>query len=443
MLGLFYLAACTVPSPSDSFSIADQPENTVELTPTVTATLPLPADEDTVPTATSFPTATGTMPPSPTLLPTGTPIIHVVQAADTLSSIAAKFGVSAEGIQRANELDDPNLILPGQELLIPVEDSPPQPEIPTETETAAEQRLSTPVAEITATPTLLPGVTDQPAGNDVPTATAVTGRALLHNGVLCPEETPPVPAGARPIGNSAVCHLPIVSYQLGNGEIPLILVGGMHGGYEWNTITLAYAVLDHLQANPDLIPPSLTIYLVPNANPDGLYMVAKKAGRVDETDILFDTTAGRFNGLKVDLNRNWDCQWSETAVWRNNPISGGSAPFSEPENQALRDFILNIRPTAVLFWHSSARGVYAAGCGEVDPASRALAQVYGDAAGYPVYDSFQHYDITGDASDWLAGQNISSFTVELSTHEQTDWTMNQAGLAALFRHLTAEDQAYE
>jgi hypothetical protein len=82
--------------------------------------------------------------------------------------------------------------------------------------------------------------------------------------------------------------------------------------------------------------------------------------------------------------------------------------------------------------------VYAAGCGEVDPASRSLAQVYGEASGYPVYDNFQHYDITGDASDWLATQNIPSFTVELSTHELIEWDMNLAGLQALFQHLNTD-----
>jgi hypothetical protein len=123
------------------------------------------------------------------------------------------------------------------------------------------------------------------------------------------------------------------------------------------------------------------------------------------------------------------------STWRDNEISGGSAPFSEPENQALRDYFLAFKPATVLFWHSAANGVYTAGCGEVDANSRALAQVYGQASGYPLYESFEHYDITGDASDWLATQNLASFTVELKTHELMDWDMNLAGMRALLRHL--------
>ena len=44
---------------------------------------------------------------------------YVVQEGDTLSSIAARFGVTEAAIQRANDLADPNAIFVGQELVIP------------------------------------------------------------------------------------------------------------------------------------------------------------------------------------------------------------------------------------------------------------------------------------------------------------------------------------
>jgi predicted deacylase len=297
-----------------------------------------------------------------------------------------------------------------------------------------------PETPIAATPTLENAAAEETSTADpslAPTAQATATRGILHNYVLCPQEMPVISDGAEIVGYSAVCRIPIVSYRFGEGETPLILAGGMHGGYEWNTILLAYELLDYLQANPDFIPPSLTVYLIPNANPDGLYAVTEKTERFSAADVHSDTIPGRFNGRNVDLNRNWDCNWSPTALWRDNEISGGSAPFSEPENLALRDFILPIRPSAVLFWHSAATGVYSAGCGQVDTASKNLAQIYATASGYPLYDSFHHYDITGDASDWLAMQSIPSFTVELRTHEQLDWDMNLAGLRALFQHLAA------
>jgi predicted deacylase len=268
-------------------------------------------------------------------------------------------------------------------------------------------------------------------------ATLPADRAVLYNHILCPAEEDIDPEGGAIIGRSAVCRIPIVSYQLGEGATPLILVGGMHGGYEWNTILLAYRILDHLRQNPELIPPSLTIHLIPNANPDGLYAVTRRTGRFSAADVAENTEMGRFNGHYVDLNRNWDCDWTPNAMWRDSPISGGSAPFSEPENQALRDFILGKDPAAALFLHSAATGVYISGCGQPDPASTTLGKVYSNASGYPLYDGFHYYDVTGDAGDWLATQGIPSITVELSTHEALDWNMNLLGLSALIDHITA------
>jgi LysM repeat protein len=44
---------------------------------------------------------------------------HVVQSGESLSMIAADYGVSVEAIMASNSLDDPNTIVVGQELLIP------------------------------------------------------------------------------------------------------------------------------------------------------------------------------------------------------------------------------------------------------------------------------------------------------------------------------------
>jgi LysM repeat protein len=44
---------------------------------------------------------------------------YVVRAGDSLSSIAAQFGVSQEALQQANGIEDPNSIYVGQQLVIP------------------------------------------------------------------------------------------------------------------------------------------------------------------------------------------------------------------------------------------------------------------------------------------------------------------------------------
>jgi LysM repeat protein len=46
-------------------------------------------------------------------------VVHVVQPGDSLSTIAAKYGVPMEAIAKANEIQDPNVIKIGQKLVIP------------------------------------------------------------------------------------------------------------------------------------------------------------------------------------------------------------------------------------------------------------------------------------------------------------------------------------
>lgn len=59
--------------------------------------------------------------PEPTFTPTvtPTPIIHVIQAGETLLSIALQYDVSVSTLQDANGILDPRLLQVGQELIIP------------------------------------------------------------------------------------------------------------------------------------------------------------------------------------------------------------------------------------------------------------------------------------------------------------------------------------
>ena len=48
-----------------------------------------------------------------------TPRVHVVRRGESISLIAIEYGVTPESIIELNELENPNVIVPGQELLIP------------------------------------------------------------------------------------------------------------------------------------------------------------------------------------------------------------------------------------------------------------------------------------------------------------------------------------
>jgi len=95
------------------------------------------------------PTVIAIASPTPTLAPT----TYVVQPGDTLASISAQYGITAEIICAFNALADCNIIHAGQELLIPPEGVTPT--IPTPSPTTPQAPTATPTTQPpTPTPTL-------------------------------------------------------------------------------------------------------------------------------------------------------------------------------------------------------------------------------------------------------------------------------------------------
>lgn len=244
--------------------------------------------------------------------------------------------------------------------------------------------------------------------------------------------TPPSPI-VTTIGTSVEGRA-IEAYTFGTNGKHVLFVGGIHGGYEWNSVLLAYQFIDYLKANPEVVA-GLTVTVIPSANPDGVYKVIGKEGRFTAKDAATDAAtlaAGRFNANKVDLNRNFACKWQATSTWQNKTVSAGSAAFSEPEAQTIRDFVTQKKPGAVVFWHSQANAVYASECtAGVLPETLKVMNAYATAANYRAIESFDAYPVTGDAEGWLASIGIPAITVELSSHTSVDWEKNLAGAKAL------------
>jgi predicted deacylase len=228
----------------------------------------------------------------------------------------------------------------------------------------------------------------------------------------------------------------ITATTYGAGPTRLLFVGGMHGGYEWNSVYLAYEFMDYLAANPDAIPAGLSVTVVPDANPDGVYRVIGKEGRFALADVPADAGAGgvgRMNANDVDLNRNFGCRWAPTSTWQGKPESAGTAAFSEPEARAIRDVVAEVKPAAVVFWHSASGTVYAAECGSGPaPGDLDAMNAYAKGAGYKTQAIFDAYPITGDSEGWLASIGIPALTVELTTHSGVEWEKNLKGIQALF-----------
>lgn len=231
----------------------------------------------------------------------------------------------------------------------------------------------------------------------------------------------------------------ITAYHFGEGEKEVLFIGGIHGGYSWNTALVAYQLMGYLDANEANIPEDVMVTVIPVLNPDGLEKVVGTAGAFSLEDVPKDTAtrvAGRFNADDVDLNRNFDCQWQEQGTWQNKTVSGGDEPFSEPESRAVRDYVETHNIEAVVAWYSAAGGVYASQCdGPTMAKTLELTNVYADASGYTAHEEFNFYEITGDMVNWLAAKKIPAISVLLTTHEDTEWSKNLKGIEAVLNHV--------
>jgi predicted deacylase len=214
------------------------------------------------------------------------------------------------------------------------------------------------------------------------------------------------------IGKS-VSGRPILVYRFGTGSLERLIIAGIHGGNEYNTVLLAQALIEYLKENPGIVPEEVSLYILPNLNPDG-YARA--------WDIY-----GRANDHGVDLNHNfpfeWKQDWDRDGCWRYLYLNGGTEPASEPETKAFIDFILNHHIDALISYHSAALGIFAGG----DPphsSSLQLAEMISKVSSYPYPAIDTGCEITGSLTDWSAAKDIASVDIELTNHRNTDFQEN-------------------
>lgn len=120
---------------------------------------------------------------------------------------------------------------------------------------------------------------------------------------------------------------------------PAVLYFGAEHAREWITTTVPTYLAQHLLENYELDPEitdlmdNVEFFLVPVFNVDG-YVYTWTNNRLWRKN--------RRGGYGVDINRNWGQGWGGPGSSGSTSAGDyrGTAPFSEPETQALRDFIL-------------------------------------------------------------------------------------------------------
>lgn len=285
-----------------------------------------------------------------------------------------------------------------------------------------------PLATAQSTPVIPPSETPssfavaEAIPTDIPSSTLSPTETPFPT-LLIPTDTPYPDTPQFSIGQSWEGR-DIWAWQFGGGPTSIVLVGGVHGGAEANTVRLADLLAGHFYQNPDQVLPGIHLYIIPTANPDGL-----SRG---------NSLAGRLNARQVDLNRNWGCEWADTAYFRRMLVSPGPRPFSEAETLALRAFFLTVSPDAVIFYHSAAGGTFMGQCGDSSPGADWMGPLLDAATGYRVR-KFTAYEVSGDASNWLAERGVPAAVVELFSGDQPEFDRNLAGVMALQCHLALEN----
>lgn len=226
--------------------------------------------------------------------------------------------------------------------------------------------------------------------------------------------------GPRPavIGFS-LAGRPIDVYTFGVGEKEYLIVAGIHGGYEGNTIALANELISYINENPGVIPSDVTLYIIRNMNPDG--------------EVRDNGVEGRVNNNGVDLNRNfpsdnWTANWDRDGCWIYRPTTGGAYAGSEPETRSVMSFVRSHKIEALISYHSAALGVFPGGVPWEEP-SKQLAKALAKATGYryPPIDTGCEY--TGTLADWAVENGVgAAVDMELSTHKYTDFEENLKAL---------------
>lgn len=277
------------------------------------------------------------------------------------------------------------------------------------------------------TPTAAP-VTETPTPikdkhNQTPTLPAKSATSTLQETKQLLTRTPsPFPYPRRMVIGTSVAGRPLEVFQFGSGPVKKMIISGIHGGYESNTITLAEELIQYLKDTHGAIPDDTTLYILPSFNPDG---AARSRG-----------VRGRANENNVDLNRNfpahWQPTWPNAGCWNYLPITGGSEPGSEPETRALMSFLNSHDVEALISYHSAALGIFAGGQPPTDK-SMGLARAIAAVSDYPFPPLDTGCLYTGQLVDWAAQQDIAALDIELRNHQNTDFNQNREILHVFLR----------
>lgn len=226
---------------------------------------------------------------------------------------------------------------------------------------------------------------------------------------------------------------PINVCKIGNGQQRILFVGGIHGN-EVGGIKVAHHLIDWLSQSMHEYK-NFTFYVIPCLNPDGYEQALKNP------DYWNGGLIGRFNGNRVDLNRNFDTPSFQTeSVWsrgknysEETTVHCGRTPLSEPETKALIDFINQEHIKTYIAFHNTAADVM----GSNNEQGKRLAKIFSRTTNYKLitHEDWVTLKQTGTAKEWCDLNNITYLEIEGRDRWSSDWPTHQSGIKAVLQAL--------
>ncbi len=229
-----------------------------------------------------------------------------------------------------------------------------------------------------------------------------------------------VTAEKRRIGKS-VFGRDLFAVKVGKGRPVGLAQYAMHGR-EYCTAELAFL---HHQIGVA----KGSLWMLPLVNPDGALLseIGLSTAPSGERERLVAYNGGskdfrlwKANGRGVDLNVNFPAKWGKGEKNVQNAGSEnyiGTAPCSEPESLALKNFTEEINPDYTVSYHTKGEEIYwyfyqsLYTC----PRDKRLAQVLSVSTGYPLAMA---KNSAGGYKDWcILRRGIPAFTVEAGGDE--------------------------
>lgn len=245
---------------------------------------------------------------------------------------------------------------------------------------------------------------------------------------------------------STAFQRPIRTLVVGNGPRKVIYTAAHHAN-EWITslvlLKFAEELAEAIQSGGELfgqkaerIRQTVTIYMVPMVDPDGVDLVT---GAIEPGDIQYALAqrisqdypnipfpnGWKANLLGTDLNLNYPAGWlmareikfSQGYVRPAPRDYVGRAPLNQLETQALAAYTEVIDPALVLAYHSQGKEIYWQFMNYEIPGAEELGQLMAQVSGYtlaetPYASSFAGY------KDWFIQQfRRPGYTIEVGTGE--------------------------